>query len=71
VVGCKLDRLDENKQVNLEQVMSPLMKQFPEIEACMECSSYKIVEVSFSLYIANRILLFFFIHTIVVIKFPC
>jgi mitochondrial Rho GTPase 1 len=63
VVGCKLDRLDENKQMSLEQVMSPLMKQFPEIEACMECSSYKIVEVSFSPYIANQILFLFFFYS--------
>nr|CAN83792.1 hypothetical protein VITISV_021048 [Vitis vinifera] len=39
VVGCKLDLRDENQQMSLEQVMSPIMQQFREIETCIECSA--------------------------------
>ncbi|KAG2316552.1 hypothetical protein Bca52824_019674 [Brassica carinata] len=39
---CKLD-LDKN-QVSLEQVMSPIMRQFPEIETCIECSALKQIQ---------------------------
>ncbi|EXB74905.1 Mitochondrial Rho GTPase 1 [Morus notabilis] len=35
VVGCKQDLRDKNQQFNLEQVMSPLKQQFPEIENYM------------------------------------
>ncbi|KAI4310964.1 hypothetical protein MLD38_035905 [Melastoma candidum] len=40
VVGCKLDLRDELQQISLEQVMSPIMQQFREIETCIECSAY-------------------------------
>ena len=46
VVGCKLDMRDENQQVSLEQVMSPIMQQFREIETCIECSAFKHIQVS-------------------------
>ncbi|KAJ6354047.1 hypothetical protein OIU76_002972 [Salix suchowensis] len=46
VVGCKLDLRDENQQVSLEQVMSPIMQQFREIETCIECSAFKAYSVS-------------------------
>ena len=46
VVGCKLDLRDENQQVSLEQVMSPIMQQFREIETCIECSALKHIQVS-------------------------
>lgn len=45
VVGCKLDLRDENQQVSLEQVMSPIMQQFREIETCIECSAFKHIQV--------------------------
>jgi len=47
VVGCKLDLRDENQQVSLEQVMSPIMQQFREIETCIECSACRHIQVSF------------------------
>ncbi len=47
VVGCKLDLRDENQQVSLEQVMSPIMQQFREIETCIECSALKQIQVLF------------------------
>uniref|UniRef100_M4F6B9 Mitochondrial Rho GTPase n=1 Tax=Brassica campestris TaxID=3711 RepID=M4F6B9_BRACM len=43
VAGCKLD-LDKN-QVSFEQVMSPIMNQFREIETCIECSALKQIQV--------------------------
>lgn len=45
VVGCKLDLRDEQQQVSLEQVMSPIMQQFREIETCIECSAFKHIQV--------------------------
>lgn len=45
VVGCKLDLRDENQQVSLEQVMSPIMQQFREIETCIECSALRHIQV--------------------------
>ncbi|KAB5529321.1 hypothetical protein DKX38_019402 [Salix brachista] len=47
VVGCKLDLRDENQQVSLEQVMSPIMQQFREIETCIECSAFKHIQAFF------------------------
>ena len=47
VVGCRLDLRDENQQVSLEQVMSPIMQQFREIETCIECSACRHIQVSF------------------------
>lgn len=49
VVGCKLDLRDENQQVSLEQVMSPIMQQFREIETCIECSASKHIQVSINI----------------------
>lgn len=44
VAGCKLDRREE-QHVSLEQIMSPIMQQFREIETCIECSALKQVQV--------------------------
>lgn len=44
VVGCKLDLRDE-QQSSLDQVMSPIMQQFREIETCIECSSLRQIQV--------------------------
>jgi len=44
VVGCKLDLRDDH-QSSLEQVMSPLMQAFREIETCLECSALKQIQV--------------------------
>ncbi|MFQ6640654.1 hypothetical protein Gotur_016076 [Gossypium turneri] len=49
VVGCKLDLRDDQQQVSLEQVMSPIMQQFREIETCIECSAYKHIQGGFSI----------------------
>ena len=54
VAGCKLDLRDENQQVSLEQVMSPIMQQFREIETCIECSAFKHIQVSCLLNYFNR-----------------
>lgn len=56
VVGCKLDLRDENQQVSLEQVMSPIMQQFREIETCIECSASRHIQVSFVLTVAIKLL---------------
>ena len=46
MVGCKLDLRDDNQQVSLEQVMSPIMQQFREIETCIECSALRHIQVT-------------------------
>ncbi|XP_056850199.1 mitochondrial Rho GTPase 1-like [Raphanus sativus] len=55
VAGCKLD-LDKN-QVSLEQVMSPIMLQFPEIETCIGCSALKQIQAQEVFYYAQKAVL--------------
>ncbi|XP_004495731.1 mitochondrial Rho GTPase 1 [Cicer arietinum] len=57
VVGCKLDLRDDNHQVSLEQVMSPIMQQFREIETCIECSASKLIQVAEVFYYAQKAVL--------------
>ncbi|EEF49825.1 rac-GTP binding protein, putative [Ricinus communis] len=57
VVGCKLDLRDENQQVSLEIVMSPIMQQFREIETCIECSAYKHIQIPEVFYYAQKAVL--------------
>ncbi|XP_061351853.1 mitochondrial Rho GTPase 1-like [Gastrolobium bilobum] len=57
VVGCKLDLRDENQQVSLEQVMSPIMQQFREIETCIECSASRHIQVPEVFYYAQKAVL--------------
>lgn len=57
VVGCKLDLRDENQQVSLEQVMSPIMQQFREIETCIECSAHKQIQIPEVFYYAQKAVL--------------
>ncbi|XP_071697164.1 mitochondrial Rho GTPase 1-like [Rutidosis leptorrhynchoides] len=45
VCGCKLDLMDEWKEISLEQVMSPIMQRFRHIEKCVDCSAYKHTQV--------------------------
>ncbi|ONK78441.1 uncharacterized protein A4U43_C02F18790 [Asparagus officinalis] len=56
VVGCKLDLRDE-QQMSLEQVMSPIMQQFREIETCIECSSLRQIQVPEVFYYAQKAVL--------------
>ncbi|XP_058002799.1 mitochondrial Rho GTPase 1 isoform X2 [Hevea brasiliensis] len=57
VVGCKLDLRDESQQVSLEQVMSPIMQQFREIETCIECSAFKHIQIPEVFYYAQKAVL--------------
>ncbi|CAN0897119.1 Mitochondrial Rho GTPase 1 [Linum grandiflorum] len=57
VVGCKLDLRDEIQQVNLEQVMSPIMQQFREIETCIECSAMRHIQIPEVFYYAQKAVL--------------
>ncbi|KAG2695514.1 hypothetical protein I3843_07G016600 [Carya illinoinensis] len=57
VVGCKLDLRDESQQVSLEQVMSPIMQQFREIETCIECSAVKQIQIPEVFYYAQKAVL--------------
>ncbi|KAL5982547.1 Mitochondrial Rho GTPase 1 [Asimina triloba] len=57
VVGCKLDSRDEQQQVSLESVMSPIMQQFREIETCIECSALKQIQVPEVFYYAQKAVL--------------
>lgn len=53
VVGCKLDAR-EDQQISLEQVMSPIMQQFREIETCIECSARNLIQVPEVFYYAQK-----------------
>ncbi|KAK1317880.1 Rac-like GTP-binding protein RAC13 [Acorus calamus] len=57
VVGCKLELRDELQQMSLEQVMSPIMQQFREIETCIECSALKQIQVPEVFYYAQKAVL--------------
>lgn len=57
VVGCKLDLRDEQQQVSLEQVMSPIMQQFREIETCIECSASRHIQIPEVFYYAQKAVL--------------
>ncbi|KAK8488579.1 hypothetical protein V6N13_027531 [Hibiscus sabdariffa] len=57
VVGCKLDLRGDQQQVSLEQVMSPIMQQFREIETCIECSAYKHIQILEVFYYAQKAVL--------------
>ncbi|KAH0923531.1 hypothetical protein HID58_023549, partial [Brassica napus] len=57
VAGCKLDLRDDNSQVSLEQVMSPIMHQFREIETCIECSALKQLQAQEVFYYAQKTVL--------------
>lgn len=50
VVGCMLDKRGDQQPVSLEQVMSPIMQQFREIETCIECSALNHIQVGFPLF---------------------
>ncbi|KZV32415.1 mitochondrial Rho GTPase 1 [Dorcoceras hygrometricum] len=55
VVGCKLDRRDE--EYNLSVEMSPLMQQFREIETCMECSAANMLQIQEVFFFAQKAVL--------------
>ncbi|GLT38292.1 hypothetical protein SLA2020_125490 [Shorea laevis] len=57
VVGCKLDLRDEQQPISLEQVMSPIMQQFREIETCIECSAFKHIQIPEVFYYAQKAVL--------------
>lgn len=57
VVGCKLDLRDDQQAVSLEQVMSPIMQQFREIETCIECSAFKHIQIPEVFYYAQKAVL--------------
>ncbi|WOH09180.1 hypothetical protein DCAR_0728635 [Daucus carota subsp. sativus] len=57
VVGCKLDLRDEQHAVSLEQVMSPIMQQFREIETCIECSALNHIQIPEVFYYSQKAVL--------------
>ncbi|KAK6915568.1 Mitochondrial Rho GTPase 1/3, EF hand associated, type-1 [Dillenia turbinata] len=57
VVGCKLDLREDHQQVSLEQVMSPIMQEFREIETCIECSAFKHIQIPEVFYYAQKAVL--------------
>ncbi|KAK6911535.1 Mitochondrial Rho GTPase 1/3, EF hand associated, type-1 [Dillenia turbinata] len=57
VVGCKLDLREDHQQVSLEQVMSPIMQEFREIETCIECSAFKLIQIPEVFYYAQKAVL--------------
>ncbi|XP_062085882.1 mitochondrial Rho GTPase 2-like isoform X1 [Humulus lupulus] len=57
VVGCKLDLRDEREPISIEQLMSPIMQEFREIETCIECSAATLIQVPEVFYYAQRAVL--------------
>ncbi|XP_022868141.1 mitochondrial Rho GTPase 1-like isoform X1 [Olea europaea var. sylvestris] len=57
VVGCMLDKRDDQHPVSLEQVMSPIMQQFREIETCIECSALNHIQIPEVFYYAQKAVL--------------
>nr|XP_043631970.1 mitochondrial Rho GTPase 1-like [Erigeron canadensis] len=57
VAGCKLDLREEHYPLTLEQVMSPIMQQFREIETCIECSAYKSIQIPEVFYYSQKAVL--------------
>ncbi|XP_022954184.1 mitochondrial Rho GTPase 2 isoform X2 [Cucurbita moschata] len=57
LVGCKLDLRDEHQQVSMEDIVAPIMKQFREIETCIECSAATLLQVPEVFYYAQRAVL--------------
>ncbi|XP_076911550.1 mitochondrial Rho GTPase 1-like [Bidens hawaiensis] len=54
VAGCKMDSRDEQHAISLEQVMSPIMQQFREIETCIESSAFKNIQTPEVFYYAQK-----------------
>ncbi|CAH9073685.1 unnamed protein product [Cuscuta epithymum] len=57
VVGCMLDKRADQQAISLEQVMLPIMQQFREIETCIECSAYKLIQVAEVFYYGQKTVL--------------
>ncbi|KAI5658888.1 hypothetical protein M9H77_27681 [Catharanthus roseus] len=57
VVGCMLDKRPDENPISLEQVMSPIMQQFREIETCIECSALRNIQVAEVFYYAQKAVL--------------
>ncbi|CAA2993949.1 mitochondrial Rho GTPase 1 [Olea europaea subsp. europaea] len=57
VVGCMLDKRADQHPVSLEQVMSPIMQQFREIETCIECSALNHIQIPEVFYYAQKAVL--------------
>lgn len=45
LVGCKLDLRDDHHPMSMEDIVAPIMKQFREIETCIECSAATLLQV--------------------------
>lgn len=56
IVGCKLD-LRNDQQQSLEQMMTPIMQEFREIETCIECSAMRQIQVAEVFYYAQKAVL--------------
>ncbi|PIN13779.1 putative Ras related/Rac-GTP binding protein [Handroanthus impetiginosus] len=57
VVGCMLDKRADQQPVSLEQVMSPIMQHFREIETCIECSAVNHIQIPEVFYYAQKAVL--------------
>ncbi|KAK9945314.1 hypothetical protein M0R45_010835 [Rubus argutus] len=57
LVGCKLDLRDEHDPISMEQVMTPIMQQFREIETCIECSAATFLQVPEAFFYAQKAVL--------------
>ncbi|GKB79912.1 mitochondrial Rho GTPase 1-like protein [Tanacetum coccineum] len=57
VAGCMFDLKDEYQVVSMEQVMSPIVQKFREIETCIECSAYKHMQIPEVFYYSQKAVL--------------
>lgn len=55
MVGCKLDLRDERSPARLEDIMAPIMKEYREIETCLECSALTLMQVCSWFYSLSKI----------------
>ncbi|XP_015892115.3 mitochondrial Rho GTPase 2 [Ziziphus jujuba] len=57
LVGCKLDLRNVQQPMSMEQIMTPIMQQFREIETCIECSALALLQVPEVFYFAQKAVL--------------
>ncbi|KAL6491711.1 Mitochondrial Rho GTPase 1 [Orobanche gracilis] len=58
VVGCMLDKRGDQQPFSLEQVMSPIVQHFHEIETCIECSALNHIKIPEVFYNAQKAVLY-------------
>ncbi|XP_051145819.1 mitochondrial Rho GTPase 1-like [Andrographis paniculata] len=58
VVGCMLDKRGNEEPNSLEEVMTPIMQEFREIETCIECSALNHIQIPEVFFYAQKAVLY-------------